>query len=348
MQPKLLKKRKEFPLSSLKKNQEQELIDKIKDWTGSTKIGDDCAVLPGGSLASVDTLVDGVHFRTGSISFRDLGWKAVAVNLSDIAAMAGRPRHILVSISAPASLAERALAELYRGISECARSYRVEVAGGDLTGGPVLSISITALGEVHEQGVLLRSGARPGDLLVCTGDFGASAAGLHLLEQGESGGRHTYVIERHCRPVPRLCEAWALLRACGGRGALMDASDGLADAVIQLAMASGVSIELEAEKVPVHQECIEIAGLAGFDPLDWALYGGEDYELVGCIDRNSFAVLESYGKLNPFHVLGFVNSITKETELNLSSSAAQIRLDDNRLVELDGQKSFQHFENKPN
>ena len=113
-------------------------------------------------------------------------------------------------------------------------------------------------------------------------------------------------------------------------------------------MASCVSIELEAEKVPVHQECIEIAGLAGLDPLDWALYGGEDYELVGCIDRNSFAVLESYGKLNPFHVLGFVNSITKETELNLSNSAAQIRLDDNRLVELDGQKSFQHFENKPN
>lgn len=334
-------------MNSLKKNQEHALIEKIKDWTGSRRIGDDCAVLPGGALASVDTLVDGVHFRTGSISFRDLGWKAVAVNLSDIAAMAGRPRNILVSLSAPTSLTERALAELFRGISECARSYRVEVAGGDLTGGPVLSLSITVLGEVHEQGVLLRSGARPGDLLVCTGDFGASAAGLHLQEAGEWGGQASYVIERHCRPEPRLCEAWALLRACKGRGALIDSSDGLADAVIQLAVASRVSIVIEAEKVPVHQECIEIAGLAGLDPLDWALYGGEDYELVGCIDNDSYKVLESYGKLNPFHVIGFVNSITQDTESNLSNSAARVRLADNRLVELDGQKSFQHFEHKP-
>lgn len=335
---------------SLKKNQEQELIEKIKDWTGSRRIGDDCAVLPGGALASVDTLVDGVHFRTGSISFRDLGWKAVAVNLSDIAAMAGRPRHILVSISAPASLAERELAELYQGISDCARAFRVEVAGGDLTGGPVLSLSITVLGEVHEQGVLLRSGARPGDLLVCTGDFGASAAGLFLLEQGECGAQASYFIERHCRPQPRLCEAWALLRACKGRGALIDSSDGLADAVIQLAIASGVSIVIEAEKVPVHQECIEIAGLAGLDPLDWALYGGEDYEVVGCIDNDSYKVLESQGEYNPFRVIGSVDSVDSvdsKTDSTVPDPQAQIRLADNRLIELDGQRSFQHFENKP-
>lgn len=302
---------------------EHRLVDKIKDWTGSRFIGDDCAILPGGLIVSIDSLAENTHFSLETTSLADLGWKTAAVNLSDIAAMAGRPRHMLVSLSLTPSLQESQIAEFYSGLNDCAQKYRVKIAGGDLIKSKSLMISITVIGDTHEHGVLKRDGAQPGDVVIVSGDFGASAAGLHLLLQatGEqplpasiaADFRHfstSYCINRHRRPIPRLCESWALNRAATGRGALMDASDGLADALAQIAMASGVGMKIDLEKVPVHHETIATAKKDGFDHLDWVLYGGEDYELVACISEESWKKLcDSNGEHNPFTKIGIVEKL---------------------------------------
>lgn len=299
---------------------EHRLIAKIQKWTNSSHIGDDCAILGGQTLASVDSLVEGTHFKLSTTSLTDLGWKSVAVNLSDIAAMAGRPRFILVSLGMPEYLGEAGLEQLYRGISDCASQYRVKVAGGDLTRSPVLFLSITVIGAVHEEGRLERSGARPGDVVLVTGDFGASAAGLYELGRQDTAGlssfiksQSNYLTDRHRRPLPRLCESWALVRNSGSRGSMMDASDGLADALVQICRASssvagsgaGIGMSIDIEKVPVHQETVRVAREAGVDPLDWVLYGGEDYELVACVGKSAWERIAD-SPHNPFTEIGTV------------------------------------------
>lgn len=291
---------------------EHGLIESIKEWTDSPFIGDDCAVVLNGVLLTTDTLVEGTHFLLPLISWRDLGWKSVAVNLSDVAAMAGRPRNLLISITVPPDLEKSAFREVYEAMIECSRIYKTKIVGGDLTKGPVLSISVTVQGEVHENGCLLRSGAQAGDLVVVTGDFGASRAGLWvLLNQPESFSVYQHAWAAHVHPLPRLSEAWSMVRRTGGRGALMDASDGLGDAISQICKSSNVGMDIDLEKLPIHAETISIARLAGADPVDWALYGGEDYELVGCIAESSW---KDWTDDNPFTVIGRVK---KTVDINL-------------------------------
>jgi len=309
---------------------EQELIEAIKGFVGDSFIGDDCAVLPGQMLATSDSLVEGTHFLLPRTTAADLGWKAIAVNLSDIAAMAGRPRHILIDLSMPADFPGRLFRSLFQSMSECARTYRTTIVGGDLTRGALLTISVTALGEVHERGCLRRSGARPGDIVAVTGDFGASAAGLFVLEHGLGGYPHCR--QRHCRPLPRLCESWALVRQTGSRGALMDASDGLADALIQVARASRVGMEIELDAVPVHRETVALAKLACVDAYRWALYGGEDYELVAAIPPSVWSDWQQAPD-NPFQAIGAVTD----------SGRVVVKGDAER--ELDPSQSFQHWTN---
>lgn len=286
---------------------EHRLIEQIKDWVGSTQIGDDCAVLPGGLLITTDTLVEGTHFLPSLMSLSEIGWKAVAVNVSDIAAMAGKPRHIFVSVSAPAVFSRADFRELYRGINSAAAGMRAQISGGDVTRGPVLMLALTVVGETHESGVMLRSGAEPGDIVVVTGDFGASAAGLWLLQQEERDG---YCRRRHIQPVARLQESWQLVERSRGRGALMDASDGLADALVQIARQSGVGLDINIDQVPVHKETVSTAQRAGIDVCDWVLYGGEDYELVGAVAPEVAQNLSA----DSFKSIG---KVTKGAEVNL-------------------------------
>ncbi|MBI2811966.1 MAG: thiamine-phosphate kinase [Candidatus Melainabacteria bacterium] len=272
------------------------------------------AVVADGVLLTTDTLVEGTHFLLPQIALRDLGWKSIAVNLSDVAAMAGRPRNLLVSITVPPHLDKVAFRELYEGMIECSKTYGAQIVGGDLTKGPALTIGITVQGKQHENGCLLRSGAKSGDLVIVTGDFGASRAGLWLLlNQLDSAKEFPHAISAHIHPLPRLCESWSMVRRTAGRGALMDASDGLADALSQICRSSDVGMDIDLEKLPIDAETIAIAQLAGADPVDWALYGGEDYELVGCIPESS---LKDWVDDNPFHVIGVV---TAADEINLKS-----------------------------
>lgn len=285
---------------------EQKLIDSIKSWVGGSHIGDDCALIASQTLVSTDALVEGVHFRRDLMSLEQIGWKAVAVNLSDIAAMAGRPRYLFVTVCAPKDFTQNDFRSLYAGITECARQYRVIIAGGDVTASDKLMLSLTVIGDVHENGCLMRAGAKAGDVIIATGDFGASRAGLGRLLDGETS-RSGHALERHIRPLPRLSEAWTLVSKTGSTGALMDASDGLADALLQIARASSVGLMIELGSIPIHEETKKIAAAAGADPIDWALYGGEDYELVGCIDANVWGEWRKEGsKNNPFVPIGIV------------------------------------------
>ena len=346
---------------------EQRLVARIKDWTASRYIGDDCAILPGGQLVSVDSLAEGTHFSLETTSLADLGWKAAAVNLSDIAAMAGRPRHLLISLGFPATIVEAQIEQFYAGFVDCANSFRVKIAGGDLIKAPIMSISVTVIGDAHEHGVMKRSGAKPGDVVVVTGDFGASAAGLHLLmEQQKTSGAtqfherlaaanaRSYCINRHRRPFPRLCESWALNRSARGEGALMDASDGLADALSQIAWASQVSIKVDLEKVPVHQETAETAKKAGIDPLDWVLYGGEDYELVACVSEESWQkIRDANGANNPFTAIGVVEDgfasggTVADNSMDLEKSVVTLMIGTTPGPQLDLRKCFQHASPTP-
>lgn len=331
------------------RTEEHKIIESISDWSESPYIGDDCAVLSD-RLVTSDTLVEGTHFLRSLMSLEDIGWKAAAVNLSDIAAMAGRPRHLIVSLTVFEGFARKDFKSFFRGLCDCARTYRAQLAGGDLTRGSCMSVTVTALGDANENGTIFRSGAREGDIVAVTGDFAASRAGLWALEAGEISefkkSAFAHCLTKHCRPVPRLKEAWALAERVKGRGALMDASDGLADALVQIALKSGVGMEIDLEKVPVNDETRRAAeayfafterdeGARAHALFDWVLYGGEDFELVACIPEEVFG--KWTGDSCPFTMIGRVTS----------GAEVMLKLNGKPFPEIDLSQSFQHLSPLP-
>lgn len=230
---------------------------------GEIWIGDDAAVVrpPAGALLlAVDTVVAGVHADLSLVGIDDLGWKAVAVNVSDIAAMGGRPLHSLVSVAAPAGVD---IARLYDGLTEAARAYGCPIVGGDLTSSRQVMVTVSVTGETTNGRPVLRSGAAPGDLVWVSGALGASAAGLSDLRAGRRDGT---CATAHRRPQARLREGQAA--AAAGATAMIDVSDGLSIDLWRIGRASGVAIELTS--VPVHPGATRVQ----------ALGGGEDYELA--------------------------------------------------------------------
>ncbi len=230
-----------------------------------TWIGDDAAVVaaPAGTLLlTADAVVAGVHADLSLVGLDDLGWKAVAVNVSDVAAMGGAPVHALVTVCGPP---DTDLDLLYRGIAEAARSYGCAIVGGDLSGGSELAVTVAVVGRVFPSGPVLRSGARIGDTVFVTGPLGSSAAGLRLLRAGPADPYDPLVVA-HRRPAARMAEGAAASEA--GATAMIDLSDGLAADLRRLAGASGVGAVID--DVPV----------APGASTDEALGGGEDYELL--------------------------------------------------------------------
>jgi len=251
-------------------------------------IGDDAAVLDVGGRAVVthDMLVDGVHFRRATTGLRDLGWKALAVNLSDLAAMGAEPVAAFVGLGLPAgALSSADIDALSAGMDDLAGTTGVTVAGGDVTSSPVLVLGITAVGRPLP-GVepVRRGGARPGDALCVTGRLGAAAAGLRLLDDPallpDLPGREALIAAQR-RPQPRLRAGRRLARA--GATAMMDLSDGLALDAGRLAAASGLRAEIDLAALPVAPGVPEVAAAAGVEPAALAAAGGEDYELLAAL-----------------------------------------------------------------
>jgi thiamine-monophosphate kinase len=250
--------------------------------------GDDAAVsVPGGATAtSVDALVEGVHFDRKRADLRQIGAKALATALSDIAAMGAEPGEAYTVLGVPSDLGEDECLRILDGLAEVAAGTGTALAGGDLTRSPVLRLAVTVVGHAPSADRLVtRAGARPGDSLVLTGELGGAAAGLLLLadrdhdERAPAGAEP--LLARQLEPQPRLAAGRAL--AAAGAHAMVDLSDGLGGDAGHLAAASGVGLRIDAGSLPLQEGVAEVAGLFGRDPLELAVGGGEDYELLAAL-----------------------------------------------------------------
>ena len=291
--------------ATIKNLGEQGLLKIFRQYC-SEVVGDDAANMGETApdhqmVVTTDMLIDGVHFSDRTTSPEDVGWRAAAVNLSDLAAMGAKPWGLVMAVGLPADTAIAWIEGVYRGFSECLRTYGTELVGGDTVRSPIRTLSVTAFGQVHKNQIISRHTARVGDAIVMTGLHGLSKAGLELLFNPElkekllaplkmgdrilAGGELVQSICRyHQRPIPRF-EAIAVLHKILKHQndfpiSGMDSSDGLADAIAQICRSSQVGAKIFWRSLPIHRA---VRTLAGDRALDWVLYGGEDFELVLCM-----------------------------------------------------------------
>ena len=262
--------------------------------------GDDAAVIKAANgkcwVVTCDAQVSGVHFpSTGDVSGFAVGFKSLAVNVSDVAAMGGKPRFALISLGIPEETPVPFLDDVYAGIRALSERYDILVLGGNVTrtSGP-LFVDVFLVGEVMEEKVLRRSGARAGDRILVTGYLGDAAAGLRLLSGSQAGVRedlYASLTRAQLEPQPRVAEG-AVIAESGLATSMMDISDGLAGDIRHLCEASGVGALLWESELPVSDDLLEAASVAGKKPLEWALHGGEDYELLVTTHAESVGALQ--------------------------------------------------------
>jgi thiamine-monophosphate kinase len=270
----------EFDLIAKMRERLEPRGERVVVWSGD----DAAAVRPGGavSVTSIDSFVEGVHFRLVTTSLRDLGHKCMAASLSDIAAMGAEPGEAYIALGLPAHLGEREVLELSEGADSLAASFGVTVCGGDVSRADELFVVVTVVGYVeNEQELARRDGARPGDLLGVTGTLGGSGTGLLLLERKHAGrdvAAGERLLERHLRPVPLIAAGRALAGA--GVHAMLDVSDGIASDVARICERSGVAAEVHLAGLPLEEGVADIARDLGLDPTELAASAGEDYELL--------------------------------------------------------------------
>jgi len=276
---------------------EHALIERIRERLGPSPdwllvdVGDDAAVYePARGLVEVittDAIVEGVHFDRRFVPARAIGHRALAVNLSDLAAMGAAPRLATLSLMLPPDFPLADFDEMIDGLLALASQARTRIVGGNITStsGP-LKVDVTIIGTVHRRRVLRRAGARPGDDIFVSGVLGDGRIGLELLKAGRGALREAahLAVARYLHPEPRVRLGLALGRRQAATAAI-DLSDGLADGLARLADASGVGFELQAQALPIHPETVAAAGGLGHDPVREALAGGDDYELLFTVSR---------------------------------------------------------------
>jgi thiamine-monophosphate kinase len=249
-------------------------------------IGDDAAVIDVGTedylLFTTDMLVENIHFSRQYATGYQIGWRAMAANISDIAAMGGLPGVAAVSLGVAGEAEVEWVEDLYKGMQELAAKYGVDIIGGDTVSSPQIIINIALTGKVSISNLSLRSHAQLGDLILVTGDFGGSAAGLEVLQKAKSeieNAEYDYVVSRHLMPDPRIDASQIIVKhpLCH---ALTDSSDGLASDLRNIGLASGVGAKVYATQIPIHEATKKVAEGTNKKPLEFALHGGEDYELV--------------------------------------------------------------------
>ena len=284
---------------TIKELGEQGLLAKIQNFCPANTVGDDGALIevaPGQLLVvTTDVLVDGVHFSDVTTPPESVGWRGAAANLSDLAAMGASPLGITVGLSLPSNVSVSWVESLYQGLNNCLNKYNTNILGGDICRSSVITVAITAFGQVSPNRVIRRSTAQSGDAIVVTGFHGSSRAGLELLLYPEFGQNlevkeRDLLIKAHQQPEPRLDvleHLWKLSNESCIAG--MDSSDGLADAVIQICRCSGVGAEIERDAITLLPTLHKL--ISPEQALEWALYGGEDFELVLCLPIQSAQAL---------------------------------------------------------
>ena len=261
---------------------ESGLLELVRERFGSAPdgevwAGDDAAVIVTGahSLLTTDVLVEGVDFDLSYCTGYDVGWKALAVNVSDIAAMGGMPQRAVVSLALPATTPLEVVESFIDGLDEGAGRWDVGIVGGDISGASEVSVSVALIG-AFDGAPVLRSGARPGDAICVTGTLGGAAGGLFALQRG-IGGHNDQIdrlVDRQLRPIPRLAESAELRTATS----MIDVSDGLALDLTRLMSASGTGADISGSAIPIDPALAVLED--GPDPMTLALGGGEDYELL--------------------------------------------------------------------
>lgn len=286
-----------------------------------TAIGDDAAVLDFKDkkiVVSTDLLIEGVHFDLSYMPLKHLGYKAVVVNVSDICAMNAKPTQITVSIAVSNRFPLEALEEFYAGIKHACQAYGVDLIGGDTTSSQKgFVISITAIGEANTEDLVYRSGAKPNDLLVLTGDIGAAYMGLQVLEREKQVFQvnpnnqpdlenYTYLIERQLRPEARKDVKELLEKLEVRPTSMMDVSDGISSEIMHICKASNIGCNIYEDKLPLDPQLIQVCEEFQLDSTTVAINGGEDYELLFTIALDDFPKIKG----NPnFTVIGHMTSV---------------------------------------
>ena len=284
---------------------EQQILNQIRKIIPNSKkyLFDDAAIVEGNLVVTTDSLIENTHFTLKTYTPEEIGWKAMAVNLSDIAAMGAKPLYALVSLSLPKNISLHWIKNLYKGIIACAKKYKTQIIGGNLAKGNEINVTITVIGKTvvktPQWGVSTgkRSNAKAQDVVFTTGTFG------HALK----------------KPIPQI-ELGQKIVKLTKRAALMDTSDGLADCLIQIANESKVKIVVEENKIPI----------SAHSNLDLALYGGEDYQLVGTVSQSDWKKIK---RITGIKIIGKV----------LKQKGAFLKLSNDMTIKLNANRAFQHF-----
>ncbi len=272
---------------SLKAIGELDLIERLRHYLrGKSRkiligIGDDACVLKDGTVISIDSFVDSVHFDLSYFDHRTLGRRLMAAALSDLAAMAATPVTNLVSIMCPAKIKTKELSDFYHGLHEMARAFDCPIAGGDTDSSKEFAVSIVVIGKVAKP--ILRSAARHGDFLYITGYPGLSEAGRLVLKNNFFRAGFKTAIKKHVAPVPRIKEALVIKKFAR---AMIDTSDGLSTDAFHLARESKVKIIINRNDIPIHPEIQKLSSRLGFNPMKFVLASGEDFELLFTSSKN--------------------------------------------------------------
>ena len=333
---------------------EQGLLKILQRFCPSEIIGDDAAVLataPDTSLVvTTDVLIDGVHFSDRTTTPEDAGWRAAAANLSDLAAMGATPMGMTVGLGLRGDVSVAWVEGLYRGITQCLQNYdaQTQIVGGDLVRSPVVSVAITAFGQVRKSHSIYRHQAKVGDAIVVTGVHGAASAGLELLLDPQKGKNLTdserkALIKAHQRPEPRLdvlpilwnvLDSWNILDSESDciRVAGMDSSDGLADAILQICRASKVGAVIKRDQITLLPAMTKLLGPLA--QIESALYGGEDFQLILCLPKEPAIKLVQFLDADA----AIIGTITAGSTVLLTDETGEFQ---DKLLSL--KQSFQHF-----
>jgi thiamine-monophosphate kinase len=307
------------------------LIDRIskkfdlQNASSAVGIGDDAAVIDCGDfyqLVSTDLLAENIHFDLAYTPLQHLGYKAVSVNVSDIAAMNGRAEQIVISLALSNRFSLEAVDALYEGIRSACDHYKVDLVGGDTTSSRSgLIISITVIGRVQKEKITYRSGAKPNDIICVTGDLGAAFTGLQILEREKEVfladpnmqpalEKYEYVVGRQLKPIARTDIVFELEELGIIPTAMIDISDGLASELLHLARNSNAGVRIYEDKIPIDQMTYETTALEfKIDPVTAALNGGEDYELLFTIGQQDLEKIKNHADI---HMIGYVHEKASE------------------------------------